>query len=657
MIPDMQREYCWAKTFSGLNSKSLVHNFTLDLIANAEKTETVQMGLLYAYESPRNQIQLCDGQQRITTLFLLLGYLYKATDSTYLKNEIEKALVLPRRNNGVLECRLRYAIRESTLFFTRDLTENIFLNSWDESQNIKSCIKNQDWYFNEYDLDPSIQNMLDALSVFQVLDNVLDEKVALHILKNINFLFFDMENRTYGEEQFVVLNTTGKPLTITENIKPKILGGLDDNESFKAGKSALRYHSDMWEEWEYYFWNNKNVFHKTSDKGLNEFFRWIYIIENSNADQKLGSDSESYTLGQKALVENTYDILELKDDKLDLLELIHEYFQAIKEIQKDFDIKKRFLFQPKALSQIQIFEFLPLLAYLKNFNTEITSQGYIRLKNFLHSRAKDNNISKASSVTAIRSIQIVLKLSKEEEIDIANYRVYEEQASETILNELEKFKFDVITSHNSRDEVEKNFWEAECYEVCDGNIEFIFSAIDPQLKKNYLEFNLEEFTSMKNLVKMTFNEPSDLMRRGLLTFGHYYLHDGNTPTLNSNRFCLGNSAAFYGKIANGNNLEESQILTDFLNVLNKSMVEVTVGEINRVLKDFIQNYEGEKNDIWERTRFEFIKNKDLMKYMTNKMFCISYDEQKSFILKKQKATSVGNYQELMSLEKLAELKV
>ena len=645
MIPDMQREYCWAKTFSNLNNKSLVYNFTVDLISNAANKETIQMGLLYAYESPRNQIQLCDGQQRITTLFLLLGYLYHKTESISLKAEIEKALVLPGNNNGIKECRLRYAIRESTLFFTRDLTEKIFLNSWNKNDEIKSFIKSQDWYFNEYELDPSIQNMLEALSVFQALDNDLKDEVSVHILRNIDFLFFDMENRTYGEEQFVVLNTTGKPLTITENIKPKILAELDASKPFKNGKTALRYYADLWEEWEYYFWENKNELHRTSDKGLNEFFRWIYIIESSNSNNKLGSDPESYTFSQKALVENSYDILELRDENLKILELINKYFNALRELENDDEIKQRFLFQSKSLSQIQIFEFLPLLAYLKNFNSKLNCKGYIRLKNFLNARAKDNNVAKSSSTTAIRSIQIVLQLVRADDTDIANYKLYEDEASETILSNVERYKFDVFRSAISRDEVEKNFWEAERLKACGGNIEFIFNAINLNEERNYQNFELDNFIRMKKVVELTFNDPKDLLRRSLLTFDHYYKWHGSTPTLSANRYTLGEEASFFGDLANENS-EKSKALLNFLNAIYSDVKTVTSASLQDYMDNRINKFIFKDTSIWERTRATLINDESYLGKMQKKLFCVSERDNKAYLLKRTKVSTDNAFEEL-----------
>jgi len=366
-IPDMQRDYCWALTHSDSNGKSLVENFINDLIEQKDIDDTLQMGLLYAYESPKNHVQLCDGQQRITTLYLALGVLYKFRENA----DILKLLILPAISPEIP--RLQYAIRESTLTFLTDLVREVFLNN-QSCEPTTSGIVNEDWYFNEYNNDPSIQNIIVAVDfMHKRFTDIEDEepesinKLIDLLLNKVTFLYFDMVNRTYGEEQFVVLNTTGKPLTVTENIKPKLLGNLDDHINLKNKKTQLRYYADHWEEWELFFWKNKNNKHNTADKGFREFLRWIYIIEKTDLNETPKSSSKEYTESQKALSSGKYNIEAIAQNKYHILDVIQEYFETLELLKTDKQIKKKLLFTDKPLSQIQCFELLPLLLFAKAF--------------------------------------------------------------------------------------------------------------------------------------------------------------------------------------------------------------------------------------------------------------------------------------------------
>ena len=82
IIPDLQRDYCWGdknNTKSTGEKGELVSGFVNNLLTQfydyktKNDKECLNLGLFYGYEVPANHIQLCDGQQRLTTLFLLLG--------------------------------------------------------------------------------------------------------------------------------------------------------------------------------------------------------------------------------------------------------------------------------------------------------------------------------------------------------------------------------------------------------------------------------------------------------------------------------------------------------------------------------------------------------------------------------------------------------
>lgn len=84
IIPDLQRDYCWGsssnKKASG-ETGELVSDFIDNLFTQygLKDKAALNLGLIYGYEVPADHIQLCDGQQRLTTLFLLLGMVNKYT--------------------------------------------------------------------------------------------------------------------------------------------------------------------------------------------------------------------------------------------------------------------------------------------------------------------------------------------------------------------------------------------------------------------------------------------------------------------------------------------------------------------------------------------------------------------------------------------------
>lgn len=113
IIPDLQRDYCW-----GNPENELVSGFIGSLIKQfkEQEDEEFNLGLFYGYETPSNHIQLCDGQQRITTLFLLLGMLNHRI-GLFQHNLISDF----EYRHDDREPYLSYAIRESSLYFVSDL--------------------------------------------------------------------------------------------------------------------------------------------------------------------------------------------------------------------------------------------------------------------------------------------------------------------------------------------------------------------------------------------------------------------------------------------------------------------------------------------------------------------------------------------------------
>lgn len=240
IIPDMQRDYCWGGIIK--DDKTLVETFTQDLIDNQDKND-LNLGLIYGYEEPLGHFQLCDGQQRITTLYLMLGLLNKKSIEDYTKLLISSNKEL----NDDKEPYLQYGIRESSLYFLSDLVSQYYLQKNNTSVNE---IRNQPWYFNEYNYDPSIVSMMEAMSTIEKLILDVDAENFVNFLSTqISFIYFDMGNRKNGEETFVVINTTGEPLSVTENLKPQLIKKQNAEEQKKC--------SENWEEWETFFWQKK----------------------------------------------------------------------------------------------------------------------------------------------------------------------------------------------------------------------------------------------------------------------------------------------------------------------------------------------------------------------------------------------------------------
>ena len=157
IIPDLQRDYCW-----GNPDNNLVKGFVEGLL-EMQYEQPVTMGLIYGYydEFTDCHLQLCDGQQRLTTIFLILGVLNRKLGFSKYKHLLMSSFEL---DNDDKEPYLQYAIRESSLYFLSDLTVNYFLNNGIDSVEE---IESQPWFLNEFNVDPTVSSILNGIKTIE----------------------------------------------------------------------------------------------------------------------------------------------------------------------------------------------------------------------------------------------------------------------------------------------------------------------------------------------------------------------------------------------------------------------------------------------------------------------------------------------------------
>jgi len=462
VIPDLQRDYTWGDKKHIDGNTDLVSGFVNNLIEvfNKDKIKKNQLGLIYAYEEPDNFINIADGQQRLTTLFLLLGVLYRNInnneDNENEIKEIKNCLMSDFEEKDDKESRLQYAVRESTLYFLSDLSYHYFI------KKEYNKIKESSWYYTEYDNDPSIQSMISAIKIIEnaVKEDKNKENFAKWIINNIQFFYFDIGSRTKGEETFVIINTTGEPLTATENLKPLLLGDIDEKNRKEL--------SQIWETWEKYFWKNKKEKEHEADKGFEQFLTWYCQATNKKEDINL-----------LKCVKNTKNKAELVKDinaYFEQYKILVGYFEKEK-FKKIFESINKSVKIPRDFNlNQQLRVIVPLLAYMvklsknKNFKEEEKEEKY-RL--FLR-RLRKNNFDKEwkerneNYIELMYLLQIIEKSKKEE--NVLNFDGKFENSKAKWYNDEEKIK-DKLKEQN------KNIIEEwEDYEDFMGDISILFKA-------------------------------------------------------------------------------------------------------------------------------------------------------------------------------------
>lgn len=387
IIPDLQRDYCWGNRAWDKDKRSyteLVSGFVDSLLESFREgaDKNLTLGLIYGYENPKHHIQLCDGQQRLTTLFLLLGMLNRKAQNNEFKSLLISDFELDEDDR---EPYLQYAIRESTLYFLSDLVCEFFVKN--EIKAVED-IEKQGWYFIEYGLDASIQSIIAAIKIIE--EKLPLETVAFgnFISEKLKFLYYDMGGRLRGEETFVVINTTGEPLTATENLKPIIIGNIKD-----AGERKL--YSDQWESREEWFWKHKKGDDNTADDGLNDFFvrYWqIRLLQEKSWKNSKPSDLIPRELFLKKPGNNLNDEETPETERWDesvSLKTINSYFEALNKLIERCEQGDKIAKVLSTISESKVRWWswfraqdldvtLPLMAYLEKFKEGALFYEFVR---------------------------------------------------------------------------------------------------------------------------------------------------------------------------------------------------------------------------------------------------------------------------------------
>lgn len=499
-IPDLQRDYCWGDENTGL-----VDGFIRTILEpfhakdNTERYRKLNLGMIYGYESIPDYIQLCDGQQRITTLYLLIGMLNRWSGD----NRFKKILA----HHG--EPYLKYAIRESSIYFIKDLVDYFFMGHSIENA---SDIQNAEWYFTEYSFDPSVLSMISALETIEKYEEEISavgvDRFAEFVLEKLSFIYYDMGTRSQGEETFVVINTTGEPLTAVENLKPLVISVSDENKHYELlGKQDLDA-AHTWEEMETWFWRNRDKSkYDTADAGFNEFLRWVSMLHQDTTDGRV--------LAELQILQNEADAGKMLFDYREIsLDYIVDVFNSFVYVVTTLNLHYG---NGDSLDKGQCFSFLPMLAYAMRFKA-CQADDLRRIGRFFANIVRIENVSRNITDYIASAIEIGKQIT-----DICDVLGYG-WISESILSREERRKLEIIKANpQNRKAIEEAFWHVQDKNVDEKALTLFKGQINPVIDwaTDGVEFNLELFRHYSDLLDTIFKEKksNDSTRRALLAWG------------------------------------------------------------------------------------------------------------------------------------------
>lgn len=200
-IPIIQRDYAQGRTNEEVNR--IRERFLEALFQSIVGNSPITLDFVYGDVCKDGVLTPLDGQQRLTTLFLLHWYIAK-------KEKIESSEYEFLNN-------FSYATRFSSRDFCQDLVK---YSPNFTAENLSAAIKDQAWYPYEWKNDPTIQSMLVMIdAIHHKFGNQPGLWESLVTSKNISFYFLPLSEMGLTDDLYIKMNSRGKPLTPFEHFK------------------------------------------------------------------------------------------------------------------------------------------------------------------------------------------------------------------------------------------------------------------------------------------------------------------------------------------------------------------------------------------------------------------------------------------------------
>lgn len=219
-IPIIQRDYAQGRK----SSKEIRNGFLDGLKRNLELGTNIDLDFVYGSINENGKFIPLDGQQRLTTLFLLHWYL------AYTSKNIDNFKSILLKDN---KSKFTYETRISSREFCDALLNYDFdIQLW-EKQKLSDIIKDTNWFYYSWEQDPTIKGMLNMLDAIQdkFKNYQLYDKLLIKDKPIISFQFLNLKEYNLTDDLYIKMNARGKPLTQFENFKARFENFIENTHT------------------------------------------------------------------------------------------------------------------------------------------------------------------------------------------------------------------------------------------------------------------------------------------------------------------------------------------------------------------------------------------------------------------------------------------
>ena len=536
---------------------------------------------------PKTKLIPLDGQQRLTTLYLLHWYLIqlKVNDDNTKKELLD-----------VLKG-FTYKTKKTTRNFCSAITNHLLNEEDFKEHKISDIITQKTWFLKKWLLDPSIKGMLVMLDEIQNQINSIDNTNLLKNLINepiIIFDFLDLDELKQTDILYVKMNARGKTLSDFEHFKAWLI-----EETKNTSLIEKDWNTKIDTIWYDLFWRHKNDY--TVDNTIFNFIKnialYAYLVTDNNDFKKRyfinlmnpntyvsHKDFKDYGLLNSKTLNYIFKSLNTLSTKN-----LQEYDNWLKDIfcepfaKKDTKITNLFIRPSKSIDYYE-------RVYYYAFNLFIISDDNIedkegKFKNWMRiTRNLIYNTYIQNPENFIKAINSINELS-ENIYDINAYFLSDELNvsffSKTQVKE-ETLKLSYFNDVNFKAAI----IQYENHHYFYGQIGMLFNILEKNEKNN-----VDLFTSYANSLDYYFNpsiekKPWKLQRK-MLMYSNYFVHKSGNKFL----FCKQDGTSLRARNDNWRQIFNANIDSDtfkaFKNVIRNNP-ELNINEIDDWRKYFIE---------------------------------------------------------------------
>lgn len=295
-IPMIQRDYAQGRP----SEEEVLEDFLAALESALNKPaedSSLPLNLDFIYGSVEGDGETrflpLDGQQRLTTLFLLHWY-FAWKDQKWS----EFALMFQVDKHS----RFSYSVRPSSNEFFDELVAFRPNDMPEDVPQLSELIADQPWYFRSWRLDPTIQSalaVLDAIHYRFASQNGLFERITDETKPAITFQLLDLDNFGLSDDLYIKMNARGKPLTPFETFKARYEQELEKQfigeylsigaGNFTIAEFVARRMDTLWTD---LFWIHRDRKSNHYDEAIMNVFRAVALITRSPESSSYLKDVE-----------------------------------------------------------------------------------------------------------------------------------------------------------------------------------------------------------------------------------------------------------------------------------------------------------------------------------------------------------------------------